>query len=302
MPIQSNQNDGLTKKKSIIACAFKAFTADNVWTTFVLVMLVVPVILIWLGWAKWVIGHFEDVVDRAGVDETKSEIKQILELAGPYGDLFGGINALFTGLGLAFLIYTILQQSKMIHQQQISINQQTEDLQNQKLAADRTQALQSILQIRAVLQEEETRRAREIVLSGVGKPTDPWLLTRVLLKRSLKGTKQLNPEEKNNLRWYHAAERVLQTYDFVGVLDGCAHLQKQDLEMIKKTWGNSIERCHAELQNYLTVPFRPKGITDADTDAINNMDRLKEKFPEVRLHGLPYENFVSLVEKLRDVL
>jgi hypothetical protein len=124
-------------------------------------------------------------------------------------------------------------------------------------------------------------------------------LTGVLLKRSLKGTKQLDSEEKETLRWYHAAERVLQTYDFVGVLDGCGHLQKQDLEMIKKTWGNSIERCHAELQSYLTVPFRPKGITDADTDAIDNIVRLREKFPEHRLHGLPYKNFVSLVEKMK---
>jgi hypothetical protein len=46
------------------------------------------------------------------------------------------------------------------------------------------------------------------------------------------------------------------------------------------------------------VPFRPKGITDADLDAIDNMDKLKEKFPEGRLHGLPFENFVLLVEKM----
>jgi len=267
-------------------------------TASILVLLVVPVVLLWLGWAKWVIGHFEEVVDEANRDNTSSKIAQILDIAGPYGDLFGGINALFTGLGLAFLIYTILQQSRMIHQQQISINQQTEDLQNQKVAAERNQALQSMLQIRAVLQDDETRKAREIVLSGVGKPPDIWSLTHVLLKKSLKGTKSLELKEKETLRWYLAAERVLHTYDFVGVLDQCGHFQDDDMKIIKQTWGGSILRCHAELQSYLEVPFRPKGITDADIDAIDNMDKLKEKFPEGRLHGLPYENFVLLVEKM----
>ena len=113
------------------------------------------------------------------------------------------------------------------------------------------------------------------------------------------GTQSLNDKEKETLQWYLAAERVLHTYDFVGVLEACGHFQQEDLNIIKNTWGESIRRCHSELQDYLTVPFRPKGITQLDTDAIDNIDTLKEKFPEWRLHGLPYKNFVSLVGKMR---
>jgi hypothetical protein len=271
---------------------------EIVRTLSILVLLVTPVIYAWLSWARWVIGHFEQVVADPSEKASSVAIEKILSLAGTFGDLFGGINALFTGLGLAFLIYTIFQQSKMIHQQQLAIDQQNEDLRNQKTAAERSQALQSMLQIRAVLQDEETRKAREIVLSGVGKPTDIWLLTQMLLKKSLNGTQSLNDKEKETLQWYLAAERVLHTYDFVGVLEACGHFQQEDLNIIKNTWGESITRCHSELQSYLTVPFRPKGITQSDTDAIDNMDKLREKFPKDRLHGLPYANFVTLVGKM----
>lgn len=268
-------------------------------TVSILVLIVIPVIYVWLSWARWVIAHFEQVVADQSDKESSVAIERILPLAGTFGDLFGGINALFTGVGLAFLIYTIFQQSKMIHQQQVAIDQQNVDLRNQKTAAERSQALQSMLQIRAVLQDEETRKAREIVLSGVGKPDDLMKLTQALVKRALKGTQDLSQEQKQLLDWHYAAERVLHSYDFVGVLDGCGHFQDDDLKIIKKTWGGSILRCHAELQSYLEVPFRPKGITDADIDAIDNMDELKQKFPEGRLHGLPYANFVLLVGKMR---
>lgn len=259
----------------------------------ILFLLIAFMVCIWLGWAIWVIGHFEKVIDQGGVEDKKSKVAQILEIAGPYGDLFGGINALFTGLGLAFLIYTVLQQSKMIRQQ-------SEDLQNQRDATERSQALQSMLQIRAVLQDEETRKAREIVLSGVGKPTDMRLLTRVLLKKSLQGTRLFTLQEMGLGHWYLAPERVLHTYDYVGVLDGCGHFHEQDFEIIGKTWGESIQRCHEELKDFLTVPFRPKEITENDIDAIDNMDTLEKRFPRPRSHGLPYNNFVLLVKELKE--
>lgn len=75
-------------------------------------LLVIFVILIWLGWLRWVIGYFEQVLIKESSDGKSIGIRQILDLAGPFGDLFGGINALFTGLVLAFLIYTIYQQSE----------------------------------------------------------------------------------------------------------------------------------------------------------------------------------------------
>lgn len=263
-------------------------------------LLVIFVILIWLGWLRWVIGYFEQVLIKESSDGKSIGIRQILDLAGPFGDLFGGINALFTGLGLAFLIYTIYQQSEMIRQQQISINQQTEDLRNQKLAAERTQALQSILQIRTVLQDEETREARRVVLSGVGKPNEIGELTPVLLKQSLHGEESLSDDERLMYRWHLAAERVLHSYDFVGVLMNCGHLQEKDLEVIRNTWGQSIRRCHKELRDYMKQPFRPKEIRKTDLESAGTKRVRLKKLGTSRLHALPYKNFNDLYKMMNE--
>ena len=263
-------------------------------------LLVILVILIWRWWEWSVIGYFEQILLKEPTDDNKIGIDKILGLAGPYGDLFGGINALFTGLGLAFLIYTIYQQSEMIRQQQISINQQTEDLRNQKLAAERTQALQSILQIRTVLQDEETREARRVVLSGVGKPTEIGELTPVLLKQSLHGEESLSDDERLMYRWHLAAERVLHSYDFVGVLMNCGHLQEKDLEVIRHTWGQSIRRCHKELRDYMKQPFRPKEIRKTDLESVGTKRVRLKKLGTSRLHALPYKNFNDLYKMMNE--
>lgn len=314
MATQPIPDQGSNKKDTLVRNAIS--------TASILVLLVVPVVLLWLGWAKWVIGHFEEVVDEANRDKTSSKIAQILEIAGPYGDLFGGINALFTGLGLAFLIYTILQQSRMIHQQQISINQQTEDLQNQKIAAERNQALQSMLQIRAVLQDDETRKAREIVLSGVGATTDPQLLARVLLYEleigsifpSLEHFKDKTPEQLSpddvikkhdrslyltktglaTLRWHRAAERVLDSYNYLGILWLCNHFGENDKNVLMETWGPSINRCHDLLVHYCTMKFRPNGI---DRDTIEEYLLGTEEIPEEKLRAICYAKFNFLAKE-----
>ena len=214
--------------------------------------------------------------------------------AGQFGDIFGGVNALFTGLGLVFLWYTISQQSEMIRQQQISINQQTQNLTNQKIAAERSQALHSMLQIRAVLQDDETRKAREIVLSGVGKPKDIAILSEVLLKHAIQGDTSLNPDEQLHYRWHQAAERVLHSYDFVGMLVNCGHIQAENLDVIRNTWGQSIKRCHRELREYMKTRFRPKEIRKSDIESDGNKKARVKKLGVSRLHALPYKNFNDL--------
>ncbi|MBU6172201.1 MAG: hypothetical protein KGQ60_00260 [Planctomycetes bacterium] len=279
----------------------KAITKRNrIRTVGACGLLVIFVILIWRWWEWSVIGYFEQILLKEPTDDNKIGIDKILGLAGPYGDLFGGINALFTGLGLAFLIYTIYQQSEMIRQQQISINQQTEDLRNQKIAAERAQALQSILQIRTVLQDEETREARRVVLSGVGKPTEIGELTPVLLKQSLHGEESLSDDERLMYRWHLAAERVLHSYDFVGVLMNCGHLQEKDLEVIRNTWGQSIRRCHKELRDYMKQPFRPKEIRKTDLESVGTKRVRLKKLGASRLHALPYKNFNDLYKMMNE--
>ena len=43
--------------------------------------------------------------------------------AGTFGDQFGAVNALFSGLAFIGLIYTIIQQTESIQQQTKSLNQ-----------------------------------------------------------------------------------------------------------------------------------------------------------------------------------
>jgi hypothetical protein len=52
--------------------------------------------------------------------------------AGTLGDVFGAINALFSGLAFAGLIYTISQQSKEMHEQQKQLKLQAKQLKLQK--------------------------------------------------------------------------------------------------------------------------------------------------------------------------
>lgn len=47
---------------------------------------------------------------------------------GTFGDMFGMVNALFTGLAFAGVVYTLLQQNTLIDQQQKSIEIQKEEL------------------------------------------------------------------------------------------------------------------------------------------------------------------------------
>jgi hypothetical protein len=290
-------------------------------TVSILVLLVIPVIYVWLSWARWVIAHFEQVVADQSDKESSVAIERILPLAGTFGDLFGGINALFTGVGLAFLIYTIFQQSKMIHQQQVAIDQQNVDLRNQKTAAERSQALQSMLQIRAVLQDEETRKAREIVLSGVGASKDPQLLARVLLyelefgstlsvvdnqgrieEQSLINDVVINKDKtliltKTGLailKWHRAAERVLDSYNYLGILWFCNHFGEDDKKVLMETWGPSINRCHNLLVGYCGMDIRPN---DIDREMIEKYLLGTTIIPKEKLKAISYSKFNRLAEE-----
>lgn len=55
-----------------------------------------------------------------------------LDKAGTFGDQFGAVNALFSGLAFAGLIYTILQQKQSLEKQNNSIQQQAESLEEQR--------------------------------------------------------------------------------------------------------------------------------------------------------------------------
>lgn len=80
-----------------------------------LIFLLLAVVAIWLlSWALiWL--FFSELQER-----------------GQFGDLFGSVNALFSGLAFGALIYTILQQQRMLELQQQQLHDQREDLRRQR--------------------------------------------------------------------------------------------------------------------------------------------------------------------------
>lgn len=136
---------------------------------------------------------------------------QAIARAGQIGDLFGGINALFTGLSLAGLVYTIVLQNRQI---QFSLDQFT-----------KSQNVQSIIELRNVLQDEATRQARAHVQNQ--RKADPKVWTKQDLA---------------------AAERFCHTYEFAGVLVKNGLISEH---LIFDTWGGSIERCWEKLEAFL---------------------------------------------------
>jgi len=63
-------------------------------------------IFLWFGWAWYVTTRFPEGIVMS------EEVQQVAAVRGQFGDMFGGINALFTALILAGAIYTIWLQHK----------------------------------------------------------------------------------------------------------------------------------------------------------------------------------------------
>jgi DNA-binding protein H-NS len=88
-----------------------------------LTKLIIAVIIIWLASALMIIYGMDNWSDR-----------------GTFGDLFGAINALFSGLAFAGLIYTIVLQREEIGQNREEITQNRLELQKSVKAQQKSQA------------------------------------------------------------------------------------------------------------------------------------------------------------------
>lgn len=79
----------------------------NLW---IFAVVAVVVVALWLGYWQWIISCFKDWNHR-----------------GQFGDMFGGLNALFSGLAFAGVICTILLQGQ-------ELKLQREELREQRIA------------------------------------------------------------------------------------------------------------------------------------------------------------------------
>ena len=81
----------------------------------------VVVIAVWCVWFRFALSP----------PQRHPQIKALDKL-GQLGDTFGAINALFTGLALVGLVYTIVQQQKQIQQQEADSHENHQNLARQK--------------------------------------------------------------------------------------------------------------------------------------------------------------------------
>lgn len=119
--------------------------------TFLIVMAVIS-----LGW------YFSSsIIDCIIPDETKR---------GVFGDKFGAINALFSGLAFAGVIYTILLQSLELEQQRKEIKDTTEQLRQQKEIFDRQNFEDKFFKILSSIREISINAEFYVIVNNYHSP------------------------------------------------------------------------------------------------------------------------------------
>lgn len=156
---------------------------------------------------------------------------------GQFGDLFGSINALFSGLAFAGVIVAILLQREELALQRHEIAANRAELarpataqEESREALRRTMHAQAFKTAADILQPEAVRSARRLVLSKLhGTLLEDW-----------------SAEERQ------AAEIVCHTYDSVGIMVQHGMLP---VDYIVDSWGDSIRRTWDIVQP-LVVEYR----------------------------------------------
>jgi hypothetical protein len=132
---------------------------------FALITLCLVVIGLWYGWYKYVTSTLPDSAKM-----TDEQVK-VLAARGQLGDLFGGVNALFTALLLAGALYTVWLQLRQIT-----------TLQDQLLAQDRAnqetvriQAMTALVSARSTLMHARYNFNRDLASAAREKRIDESL-------------------------------------------------------------------------------------------------------------------------------
>ncbi len=86
---------------------------------FSLTQVLVFVVILWLVVGLCIPAMYEDTAHE-----------------GQFGDMFGGVNALFSGLSIVGIVYAIILQQESIEQQQKSLNEQKRSIDYQKVDLD----------------------------------------------------------------------------------------------------------------------------------------------------------------------
>jgi hypothetical protein len=135
-------------------------------TTFALGILSVLVIGLWYSWYSYAVRTFPDSA------KISDDLAKVLAARGQLGDLFGGINALFTALLLAGALYTVWLQQRQIaalQEQQVS-----QDLARKEMS--QLQAMTALVSARSTLVHTRYEMNRDFVRAAQEKTIDEKLL------------------------------------------------------------------------------------------------------------------------------
>lgn len=159
---------------------------------------------------------------------------------GQFGDLYGSINALFSGLAFAGVLVALLLQ-----RQELRLQREELRLQRKEVAANRVELA------RAARAQEESREAlrRTIYANAFKSAMDILQETRVRVARRfvLQHLRGVDIRQwDDNFRNY--AETVCHTYDTVGIMIRHGMLP---VEYIADSWGDSLRRTWQILQPFV---------------------------------------------------
>jgi hypothetical protein len=134
---------------------------------------------------------------------------------GQFGDLFGTVNALFSGLAFAGVIVALLLQQRELRFQLAELTRSATAQQESQKALLSTQYAQVYKTVVDLLQNEPVRAARKSVMEDLrNKPRVAWTAQDI-----------------------HDAEVVCHTYDSAGLM---AKWQMIPTDYIAESWGDSL--------------------------------------------------------------
>jgi hypothetical protein len=134
---------------------------------FGILALIVIVIGMWIGWHMYVLHSFPDSM-AINDDQAK-----ILAARGQLGDMFGGVNALFTALLLAVALYTIWLQQRQIaamHAQQIAQERDNKELATLQAMTALVNARSALIHTRFDLHRDASNVLREKTVDSSWEP------------------------------------------------------------------------------------------------------------------------------------
>ncbi len=132
----------------------------NIFAT--LAVLAIITVALWYGWYQYVVHTFPDA---GSISESQAKI---MAARGQLGDLFGGVNALFTSLLLAGALYTVFLQQRQLATMQAQ--HAVQERESKEIA--RLQAMTALVAARSTIVQTRYEMMRDMTVAINSKTVD----------------------------------------------------------------------------------------------------------------------------------